>query len=144
GLISIGGGALLALQQRPQHEQDVWALGSRDARGCLLGMRRIEAQSHPQRAGIVRRNAEIILFEDADTLAFPEIEVVFLPLLPHGLLQKQARGKLRKTFGEPLIMIGSPANSVAEPLMRPLVRCDFLNESGEIRVNAAEQKPPLR
>src|SRR6266404_9393718 len=59
------------------------------------------------------------------------------------MFEKQSGGKIRKTFREPLIVIGRPPDAVAEPLVRNLMRRHFLDEAAKLRVNAAKQQPAL-
>ncbi len=95
-------------------------------------------------AGVVGRNAKVILVQDAGALAFPVFEVVLLPLWTDGLLEKQAGGKIRETFGEPQVVIRSPADAMPEPLMGDLVGRHFLNEAAKLDIDAAKKHPTLR
>src|SRR5260370_11680528 len=143
-LIGVATRDVVRAHQRPEHRKDVRALRVSYALIGLSRLRRNQPQSQPQRTGIVRRNSKTVFLQDTDALPLPEVGVILLPLWSHGLLQKQSRGKLRKTFGEPLIMIRSPSDAVAKPLMRHLMRRHFLHESRESGIDLPEQHPTLR
>src|SRR5260370_8370939 len=100
-LIGVASGPDIRAHQGSQHGQNVGALGISYALIRLSGTRRNEPDSQPQRTGIVRCNAEIIFFEDANALAFPKLDVVLLPLRSDPSLHKQCRSPLPKTPRNP-------------------------------------------
>src|SRR5262245_23803170 len=65
-------------------------------------------------------------------MALVEFQVL-IELAAFSELQVETGRKVGKAFREPLVMIGRPTDDMSPPLVRHLVRGDFLDEFSEFR-----------
>src|SRR5207244_12469266 len=106
-----------------------------------LRLESIQLEAHPNRTRVMCAIAPLVLFDDVPTLAVPVLEV-FVGVL-FGCLKKKARGEVRESFREPLVVKRSPSHDVSPPLMRHFMRRHLLYELRKPGVDAAQQHIPL-